>query len=455
MMIDIVNIMIIIIVIVVIVIVAIVVIISYYKMKYKNNNIFVFKLTGCYTQSLINYVNKFPNIFVVKNCKFICMLYKICDNDYIYRDYLTHYGGNIMFNDTNLQIKGYINWNIKDSEYISSKSWYNEIMKIDYIFPTITITECNNKNIIDCHTFMKKINYIMNEDIYVYNKFFNHRSSISYSNKYNQSYDTLILTYIDTFFSNTKNIIMNKINRLDNCEKNFVFYGPSGTGKSTFIKRLSIVQKAVIYHIDITSFNIDELYNTITNTSNLYYYIFVFEKLHLLFDCNRKNKKYTITNPDPAANASTDINTNSINKQNVETGPISRSHIRETNAGDIDIIDFMKFLSSPLFINNIIAITVIEDYDYIYQKCPNFFNLTNATFAKFDYMDNNNLQKLAMHHFGKNIDLGICINNNIQLNIPMSCIIEKLLDSKLYCDNNDDSINMFKDGILKLIKEYN
>ena len=174
---------------------------------------------------------------------------------------------------------------------------------------------------------------------------------------------------------------------------------------------MTISSKSLVAYIDVSKYDLELLYDDVrTYTDVSYTTICVFTHIEELLKEQTNNKK-VVTNR-------------------------------------ITIDEFVKALSTPIFQKSFVVVILVEDYDEILKVYPNFADMVNATPIKFNYMDHLNLQKLSMHHFGKQLD----ISDSVQLNIPISCIMNKLVDSKLYCDNGEGSIDYFKNGILELAK---
>lgn len=319
---------------------------------------------------------------------------------------------NVMFNDNNLKIKGYINWKNKKINEDNKRKWKNYIEKIELhqYYPIITVIECNNEKIKNGYDYMTELKKVMNCEYYGYYKGFYSGFYHNYEcvTKTKLSHDLLVSKYINTFFSYSRDIIWNAYSKMQ--KTNFIFYGPSGTGKSSFVRRLSRALEIDLVYMDILrNYKYDMAWY-----SNSFKDIIVFNQLNLL-----------------------------VNKQ-------------KNDNSDFYIEDFVELLQDYGTNNgNDIIITIIEDYDYIFEKCPKLFKLSNVTYVKFDYMDTKNLEDLCLYHFGKTIDWDNNGGDVIKLNIPMSCIMDRLIDSKLYCDNNDDALDMFKNEIMELAKKYN
>ena len=120
----------------------------------------------------------------------------------------------IEFNDTELKLKGYFVWKLYDLDVSSHGMFVRNMVYsgMQCIYPTVTITECGNNKIINVWTYIRElltINLVNQVPII-------HLDGINemcyYEKSYKQSTDTLHSMYMDTYFSSSKDIIMNKIN---------------------------------------------------------------------------------------------------------------------------------------------------------------------------------------------------------------------------------------------------
>ena len=318
------------------------------------------------------------------------------------------------FNDTKLKLKGYFMWKTYYPSLMINGLDACAILYVNYqrIYPIVTITKCNNNKITNKQTYIQELSTANISNTISVAHLNGHMDRHVIEKSYEQSTDILHDEYMDTYFSSSTDTIMNKINNLTGLETvRFIFHGPSGTGKSSFIHRLTILHKSSVMYVDVSKYDLEKLYRNIKNYTDVSHTtICVFTHIDKLLK-------------EPKTN----------------------------NTNRITIEEFVKALSTPLFQRSFITIILVEDYEEILTVYPNFTNMVNATPIKFNYMDHYNLQKLSLHHFGKQLD----ISDSVQLNIPMSCIMNKLLDSKLCCNNNEDSMDYFKNGILELADQSN
>lgn len=376
--------------------------------------VFVFEILDIsYILSIIQYLES-DICCMDKSFTFIQRMYVYMhnNNNVLYRRHTSYIKQkNMQFVDKKTCIEGCVVWKKKDVK----------INLEPLLFPKIIITKCTNKNITNIDTFINEIIGTCIKNTQIYKLYTSKKIDLCIFSTVSKLMDERKATFMDSYFSDNKDIILRKFADCPIDKKQqYMFYGPSGTGKSSFVNRFRITNKMHVLDIDLSKNKVEQIYHIINSNYNSdMIYLFrnleqILQKVEQIYYESFFGKRVGV-------------------KKNL-----------------LNCDEFMEILSNATYSNKSIVVILVEDYDLLQKKCPKICASSNIEKIKFDFMDVNNLQKLCMHHFGKKID----INNNIKLNIPMSCIMDKLLNSKICCANNEDSLKMFQDDI-KILSTIN
>ena len=380
---------------------------------------------------------------------------------------------NVKFYDYNFGLSGYINWIIetrKIQKVYNGNSSNNNTITNEYIYayPIITVTGNDGNKIKNGKEYLDKLIELYNSKLkedgeLYYTKSFKRQKyyldekyegeayvkQSGFLSKNSDSYEDLEKRYINSFFSNAKNIVWKKVKKIhfdpefffnisQQPRAGYVFYGPPGTGKSSFVTRLAIVLKRHLINLDLRDF-IDKssiyreiLTPSISGLSNQKQkdVIFILDEFDLLIDelCEQEERKETVI----------------VNKET----KLKMSIKEQTKfLRDFTIHDLVELFQGSIPCNGLIIIAITNDFERIYKKCPKLFRDGRLTPVKFDYMDLNVLNELCVHYFGQSSNLkfeGI-------LNVAPSTVIDKAVNCGLYSDDKKLNLGMFEEEINRLI----
>ena len=375
----------------------------------------------------------------------------------------------IMFNDSNLNITGYVIWN----NY--TESVYNPDLKnkenISYKYPSIYIKQGNHgitpssyyKRIMDIYTKATE-NTIA---LYFYKTIGKYKKlCLAMYHKKKIEFKTQEKLYIDTFFHKEKNRLWSIIKTIHFNPEHFtkygqiprlsvLLYGPPGTGKSSFAYRVAICLERHIVSIDLRLTTRNEAYSLFYDGEN----------------CNGANKQVIILDEFDTTvkelskrekikhkyrshrfelmdyfNPKDFINTKLLKETDTKDNDKKEHDIynmsNNDDNGELVIKDLLELFQGSVPINQGLIFATTNDYDGITEQCPALFRSGRLTPIKIGYIDKETLQNISKHYFNK--ELTIYLPD--QMKIPTSQIIEIAL-SKV----SDNDFNGFQEELYKII----
>lgn len=404
---------------------------------------------------------------------------------------ITPFDEKIKFKDDELGFNGYITYKKKIHE---QKKNSNNGLETDYIplifldievgLDSITFTDYYNKiseinlkkdNIRDTIYYSKVVfNDIKRTNIYGREISYNHSTIIMHENKYS-SLDERKEKYIDTFFHQNKRYLWNYIKKVDQepdffCELgqsphcNFLFHGPPGSGKSTFITRVAKVLKRHVISIDFR--NIQDrldLYKFLSNidislsSNSLKDFIIVFEEFDITLDIleqkeEAKNKSDNFFLNYLKIQATKDIAIDDFEDEDEDKDKKDKKKKKKVKmSSDFTNRDLLEILQGSFPLNGAIIIATSNNYDNMKDKYPALFRDGRLTPIYFGYLNRSSFNEMCEFYFDKKIK-----DDNIpdELPIPTSSLVETIKDVFIQNVNKEEAFISFETSFYSLLNKY-
>lgn len=234
---------------------------------------------------------------------------------------------------------------------------------------------------------------------------------------------------------------------------NLLFYGPPGSGKSTFISRIARTLQRSIITLDMKKLRIkrylqDYLINPIAcegsyslNTiqkinlqvNEVIYVIEEFDNyieflVNSVINNEKQNKKYEKKKPEEKEEK----------KKNTQLPS------EEEYQFDYNIKDLLDIFQGTVPADGRIIIATTNNIDYIHNQCPALVRDGRFTPIEFGYLDENTFDAMCMYFFNTTFDYSVNI-----CTIPTSKIMYNLMNSKIYMDiqNSKNHFQQFLDSL--------
>jgi predicted kinase len=382
----------------------------------------------------------------------------------------------IEFNDTNLNIKGFLKWKKnkrsipleKNNIDVTIKYLELNILKENDKINTSCIID-KMKNIID-ETDKNNIQLKYIKVMSINKRSINH--TITFYNDKKKPIEELETKYIYTFFHQErdrlwyiiKNIALNPDHFTSlgqSARINLLLYGPPGSGKSTFAYRIAMCLHRHIISLDLREYkNKADIYQIIQRPNiedisgelHLQSYkesIIMFEEFDIslkelhLRDKLKKKKVTKFINKMEKLHVSNDYNQYEDKNKNDENNEIlfSNSYV---NYDDFTLRDLLEIFQGPVPLEGSILIGTTNKYDEIASLCPELFRSGRMTPVFFGYITRDVLHDVTKFYFNKKVDGYI----PEILNIPTSKIIEMAIEHSF---NKEHGFNKFKIQLKKLL----
>jgi len=407
----------------------------------------------------------------------------------------------VPFEDKIFKINGKIKWSKEfiNAESSCQKCYSNKINFLPMIYITIQLSE----NIIH------PIDYINDIEEYYITKSHNltlqyirifskgdtgqyHKHYIEYYNGKRYSPEELKEKHIDSFFHKEKDRIFGYLYKINyepdffdqygQCPRmNMILYGPTGSGKSSFINRVARALNRHIVSFDISSIKSkDVVYDIIQKPSiGIGHYspnstITVLEEidigikqLHerdtLIKSLVDKIQNY-MNSSELTQERKQDLekilnqnNTELINdKESCKISDTSMypsqlknmiSQYQELKKNFM-LRDLLDILQGTVSVNGTIIFATTNKFEEIKDFCPELFRHGRMTPVYFGYFENKQMDQFLNYYFNKTFKdfenkVKINFNGKGEINIPTSQLVETALDAKIVYNDNSMAFDYF------------
>jgi SpoVK/Ycf46/Vps4 family AAA+-type ATPase len=227
--------------------------------------------------------------------------------------------------------------------------------------------------------------------------------------------------------------------------------GPPGTGKSTFAYRVAMCLHRHIISLDLREQSKHSIYQILQKPSEDYCTsyrdaIFLFEEFDIsikelsLRDKKRKNEMMDFFKQmekyirfTEQKNVSDDPNKNDLKQ------PSLNIH------NNFTMRDLLEIFQGPVPFDGMIILATTNNFDEIYETCPELFRHGRLTPIHIGYIDKDTLQEISQFYFKRKLKY---VSEHIT--IPTSQIIDLALEALLYSKNN--SFNYLESQLKKLLQ---
>lgn len=362
---------------------------------------------------ILDYMNKFPHFFskpqklyignpYFKVLKSIRKDHFILYNYYGYLDDIVFpLGGvTVSFNDENFNVKGILYFDEKQimAQLKDDKQIATEIPCIQMIIEKEICDDINEYY----NKIVKKNTNLQESYIYKYLYSFYGRTYSVYKYLYNGpviEYEKLEKKYLDSFFHPLKKYLITQIKQsIDQNEQIlnlgqpvrnlWVFHGPSGSGKQTFINKMCLYFKKNVSKIDLTSISKNDCLRCLNHNNTLF----------IINDF--------------------DVTITELNKRN-------KSKNYDIYSEKMNLSDLLEFCDIG-FKHGLTILAISNDFEKISKLVPQLFLPFRFKPIYFGYPDMETVQEISMYYFKKQIKN---IENYEEI-IPSSRIIQIAIESK-------------------------
>jgi len=372
------------------------------------------------------------------------------------------HGHKVPFDDDYLGIHGTYHWNEISCQIPGiKKTGEDEPEKIESIqlYPELRVTFKNADHICNARDLVQKMKMYLNElasksrKIVIYScltslhidsstKKVSGRQSdgqLLYTGK-KLDIDYLTKIYLDTYFHQKKDIVWNLVKKVhfepeffykfgQPASTNFIFYGPPGSGKSTFINRIARTLQRSIVSIDMKSMiekrQLRDLLLNPYGVSGSYYsgsdrssshlnvneVIYVFEEfdnyIKILVEDSKKQE---------------------CSAQKSEDENVIVKFSLDTKMFDYDIKDLLDIFQGTVPVEGRIIIATTNDLEFIRNECPALIRDGRLTPVEFGYLEADVFDKMCMYFFNTTFEVPVGV---IISTIPTSTLMNHIMHAKL------------------------
>ncbi len=331
---------------------------------------------------------------------------------------------NIYFNDTNYNVSGILRFGTGVRKTLNRDS-DGDVITSETPFRNLTI-EIFGGNLSPAEYYLKILEYKRINTAAINIFYYKYLPRVTNNFHCVKLYSGPVLSkkvayekYIKPYFSPNKNEIWERCHKIQyNSSEmidmgqparcNYLFYGPPGSGKSSFISRIGLALDRHIMSVDLTQCKTKrDAYEIIQSPRTEGFgfldpnqYIIILEE----FDNTVKF----------------------LNQRKNEIIKDEKGNIQPVSTDEFKLEDLLELLAGPVEITGSMIFATTNHYEEIFKILPALFRAGRLTPVFFDNLNYESLQEMSEYHFGSRLSFQFD-----RCPIPTSEVVEKIISCKM------------------------